>query len=49
VSKLKIYLSGPVSLGDTLPPAEVQANRDRFRRVRERLTAEGLAGTEAGL
>jgi hypothetical protein len=42
VSKLKIYLSGPVSLGDALPPVEVQANRDRFRRVRERLTAEGF-------
>lgn len=47
----RAYLAGPVSLGGTLPPAEVEANRTRFRAARERLTAEGwevLDPTEGG-
>lgn len=38
---MRAYLAGPISLGGTLPPAEVDANRARFRAASERLTAEG--------
>lgn len=41
MTRSRAYLAGLVSNGGTLPPAEIEANRARFRDARERLTAEG--------
>lgn len=38
---MKVYLSGPVSLGGTLSESDVRSNVERFRTVRERMAAEG--------
>jgi len=38
---MKIYLSGPISLNDTLPPGEIEKNLERFHIVAEKLRGYG--------
>jgi hypothetical protein len=37
-----VYLSGPVSLAGTLPPKEIERNRQRFKNEQARLEAAGF-------